>query len=101
MYIAMNRFRVAAGREEEFEKVWRERESLLDTVPGFEEFHLLRGASKEGVTPFVSHSRWESEEVFIAWTQSEAFAKAHRSGGMPPGVVMGPPQFEGYTAVAL
>ena len=35
MYIAMNRFRIARGREGDFEKLWRERESHLDGVPGF------------------------------------------------------------------
>ena len=33
MYIAMNRFRVAAGREAEFVEVWRKRDSYLDKVP--------------------------------------------------------------------
>ena len=42
MYIAMNRFRIARGAEATFEKLWRERESQLDGVPGFREFHLLR-----------------------------------------------------------
>jgi len=41
MYIAMNRFRIAPGREEEFVDVWRQRESHLDEVAGFKEFHLL------------------------------------------------------------
>ena len=101
MYIAMNRFKIAAGRESEFEAVWRDRESLLHTVPGFLEFRLLRGAPNDGVTTFVSHSTWQSEADFLAWTQSDAFAKAHRSGGTPSGVVLGPPQFEGYQVVEL
>ena len=44
MFIAMNRFRIALGHEEDFEAVWRNRESFLDGVPGFETFHLLKGA---------------------------------------------------------
>ncbi len=44
MYIAMNRFRVNEGSEAEFEKVWAGRDSQLDEVPGFQEFHLLRGS---------------------------------------------------------
>ena len=39
MFIAMNRFKVLPGQEEEFEAVWRNRESQLQTVPGFVEFH--------------------------------------------------------------
>ena len=40
--IAMNRFRVAKGSEAAFEHVWLSRDSHLDKVPGFVEFHLLR-----------------------------------------------------------
>jgi hypothetical protein len=42
MFIAMNRFRVKKGSEDAFEKVWLGRDSYLDRVPGFLEFHLLR-----------------------------------------------------------
>ena len=41
MFIAMNRFRVAKGSEADFEQVWLSRDSHLDKVPGFVEFHLL------------------------------------------------------------
>jgi hypothetical protein len=44
MFIAMNRFRVKRGAEGAFEKVWLSRDSYLDRVPGFVEFHLLKGA---------------------------------------------------------
>src|SRR3954451_17617008 len=43
MFIAMNRFRVAKGSEAAFEQVWLSRDSHLDKVPGFVEFHLLKG----------------------------------------------------------
>ena len=101
MYMAMNRFRVALGREQEFEEAWRNRESYLDEVEGFREFHLLRGKSGDDATLFVSHSTWESQAAFVAWTESEAFKKAHRQGGMPSGVLLGHPAFEGYEVVDL
>src|SRR5262249_15472060 len=47
MYIAMNRFRVAKGSEAAFEQVWTSRDSHLDKVPGFIEFHLLKGPEAE------------------------------------------------------
>ena len=43
MYIAMNRFRIALGREDDFETLWRERDSYLEGEPGFRSFHLLKG----------------------------------------------------------
>ena len=35
-YIAMNRFKIVIGREEDFENIWRNRETHLDGVSGFE-----------------------------------------------------------------
>jgi heme-degrading monooxygenase HmoA len=99
MFIAMNRFRVARGREEVFETMWRERDSHLEGVPGFREFHLLRGSSDETATLFASHSIWDSAEAFEKWTQSEAFRKAHAQARAPEGTYLGPPQFEGFEAV--
>jgi len=99
MYIAMNRFRIARGREETFEKLWRERDSQLDGVPGFREFHLLRGASDEQATLYASHSLWESEAAFAAWTESEAFRKAHAQARAPQGTYLEHPRFEGFEII--
>ena len=43
MFIAMNRFKIVPGKEAEFEKVWSERDTHLNGVDGFKEFHLVRG----------------------------------------------------------
>lgn len=99
MYIAMNRFKVATPRAEEFEKVWAERQSHLDEVPGFSGFKLLRAPDQEGVTLFASHSTWASKDAFVKWTESESFRKAHSGARTPDGVVLGPPQFEGFEVV--
>ena len=101
MYIAMNRFQVSRGREEEFVEIWRNRDSYLNEVEGIKDFQLLRGEAEEGSTVFVSHSVWESRDAFKAWTESEAFAKAHRQARTPAGVLLGHPQFEGYDIVDL
>jgi len=101
VFIAMNRFRIALGREELFEEVWRRRESRLDRVPGFQAFRLLRGPSDEEATLFVSHSTWESREAFEAWTKSEDFRKAHAGARAPEGTYLGHPRFEGFEDVAL
>ena len=86
MYIAMNRFKIVLGREEEFETVWRERDSHLDGVSGFREFNLMRGDSDDTATLFASHSIWDSVEDFVAWTESESFRKAHSGARLPDGV---------------
>lgn len=99
MFIAMNRFRIAPGFEEGFEKLWRERESHLDGVPGFREFHLLRGPSQEDATLYASHTVWESREAFEAWTESESFRKAHEQARAPRGTYLGHPRFEGFEVI--
>lgn len=100
MYIAMNRFRIKPGCEQDFIDIWKSRDSYLDTVPGFKKFNLLQGATGDEFTLFASHSVWESEQDFINWTNSEQFAKAHAgAGGKTKDIYLGPPQFEGFNAV--
>lgn len=99
MYIAMNRFRIALGREDDFINIWKNRDTHLEQVPGFKQFNLLQGPSNEQFTLFSSHSVWESEAAFRDWTQSEAFRKAHAQAGDSKGIYLGPPQFEGFEAV--
>lgn len=99
MFIAMNRFRIARGREAEFEQIWRERESHLPGLPGFQAFHLLRGPEAEDHTLYASHTVWESRRHFEDWTKSEAFRKAHGGAGRSTGLYLGPPQFEGFDSV--
>ena len=99
MFIAMNRFRIARGAEDTFEELWRTRDSQLDGVPGFREFHLLRGPSGESETLYASHTVWDSRDAFEAWTRSEAFRKAHASAGAGKPLYLGHPEFEGFTVL--
>jgi heme-degrading monooxygenase HmoA len=96
MFIAMNRFRVAKGSEAAFEKVWTSRDSYLDQVPGFVEFHLLKGPDADDHTLYVSHTIWENHAAFEAWTKSEAFRAAHHKAGDNKPLYLGHPQFEGF-----
>ncbi len=99
MFIAMNRFRIALGREDVFEELWRKRDSHLDDVPGFREFHLLRGPTDDEATLFASHSVWDSRAAFEAWTESDAFRKAHSQARAPEGTYLAHPVFEGFEVV--
>jgi len=98
MYLAMNHFRVTPDRAADFETAWRERETFLDEVPGFVSFHMLRGPEEDGAVLYASHTVWDSEDAFVAWTKSEAFRKAHAQGRLPSGVTNGPPKLYGWTA---
>ena len=98
-FIAMNRFKIAIGREGDFEDIWRNRETHLDDVGGFKKFNLLRGPTNEEYTLYTSHSTWDSKTDFENWTKSEAFRKAHSGGGQHKGIYLGHPQFEGFEVI--
>ena len=100
MFLAMNRFRIALGKEEAFVEHWRKRNSYLHEVPGFVSFNLLRGDTDAQRTLFASHTVWDSEQAFVDWTRSEAFRKAHvQAGQSPRDFFLGPPQLELFEAV--
>lgn len=101
MFIAMNRFQVKPGEEGAFETVWKARDSYLDEVPGFVEFHLLRGPSSQEHTLYATHTVWESYDAFEAWTKSEAFRKAHAGAGDNKPLYIDRPKLELFEAVQL
>ena len=101
MFIAMNRFKICPGREDDFENIWKQRDSHLEGVPGFQQFNLVRGKMDEDetFTLYASHSVWRSENDFLNWTKSDAFRQAHKGAGEHSDVYLGHPEFEGFTIV--
>ena len=95
----VNRFQVVKGSEEAFERMWQNRDSYLNEMAGFVEFHLLKGPEAEDHTLYSSHTVWESQDDFTAWTQSENFRAAHRNAGSNKPLYIGHPVFEGFTSV--
>ncbi|MGE0769830.1 MAG: antibiotic biosynthesis monooxygenase [Hyphomicrobiaceae bacterium] len=98
MYIAMNRFKVAKGSEQNFEQLWMSRDSFLHELPGFVAFHLLKGPQREDHVLYSSHTVWRSFGDFENWTKSEQFRKAHANAGnssIRP-LYLGHPEFEGF-----
>ncbi len=70
--------------------------AFLDRVPGFVEFHLLRGPERDDHVLYSSHTVWASKDAFTAWTQSEHFRAAHRDAGSNKPLYLGHPEFEGF-----
>ncbi len=101
MFVAMNRFKVATGQEEAFEAIWRNRNSTLKDMPGFVQFHMLRGKTfaEDGYTLYASHTVWQTRDHFVAWTKSEQFRKAHQGAGDRKPLFQGHPTFEGFESV--
>lgn len=98
MFIAMNTFTINNERFEEFEKVWTNRDRHLKGVNGFLKFKLLRGKESEGKRDYISHSAWQNEADFWAWTESEEFKLAHKNK-TPEGIIMGPPKFSAFEVI--
>tara|TARA_B100001093_G_C26496385_1_gene871284 strand:+ start:523 stop:813 length:291 start_codon:yes stop_codon:yes gene_type:complete len=95
----MNRFKIALGFEDGFEKVWRERDSYLSEVEGFVSFNLMKGMATEEFVLYASHSVWQSKEAFEAWTDSEHFRKAHAQASAPKGTYLAHPDLELFDSV--
>jgi heme-degrading monooxygenase HmoA len=75
MFIAMNQFQVDPARAEEFEQVWRERESHLSGFDGFIQFALLKG---DEPGDYISTAPGLARHH--AWAQSDAFRRGTASG---------------------
>jgi heme-degrading monooxygenase HmoA len=86
MFIAMNRFKVKIGSEHDFEQIWLNRETHLGEMPGFIEFHLLKGPEREdhvlysrrrvALTPLDAWTKSDSSEVAPAPAPTNAFCQA-------------------------
>lgn len=83
VFMAQNRFKILPGRELEFEQYWANRESNLDSIPGFVAFSLLRRDADKADDGFnyISSTIWRSKEAFEAWTKSDAFQASHAKAG--------------------
>jgi heme oxygenase (mycobilin-producing) len=75
LVVTMNVVRVKEERREAFERAFLERESHVHKAEGFAGLELLRRDS-EG--EYIVLSRWQSEEAFEAWVNSDLFKLSHR-----------------------
>jgi heme-degrading monooxygenase HmoA len=96
MFIAMNRFKVVKGAEEEFEDLWLKRDTHLKDTVGFVEFRLLKGPEREDHILYCSHSVWRTFADFEAWTKSEQFRRSHAGAKSSKPLYLGSPDFEGF-----
>ncbi len=93
MIITCNRIPVNPEHAAAFEQTFADRASLVDGMPGFIAFQLLRPL-KEG-DPYIVMTFWESEAHFKGWTESPEFKEGHaRSGTLPSGTFAGHPKLE-------
>ena len=79
--VRINAITVPEGAGDELLRRFEQRVGEVETMAGFEGFELLRPA--EGNTWYV-YTRWSSEEDFLAWVQSPAFARGHAEASSQP-----------------
>lgn len=72
----INAISVPEGAGPELEQRFAARAGAVDQQPGFEEFMLLRPTA--GDDRYFVVTRWESEEAFQTWRDSQAFQHQHR-----------------------
>lgn len=75
MKIVMNVVKVDEDKRDAFEQQFLTRESHVHKAPGFAGFELLR-RDRDG--EYVVLSRWESEEAFLGWLNSDLFKLSHQ-----------------------
>ncbi|MFP4322770.1 MAG: antibiotic biosynthesis monooxygenase family protein [Anaerolineales bacterium] len=98
MIVTCNRIPVNPDYAEDFEARFADRASLVDGMPGFIAFQLLRPTKPED--PYIVMTFWESQDHFKAWTQSEAFKEGHaRSGRLPKEAFEGHPKIEVHEVI--
>ncbi len=71
MHITMNRFEVENGEEQQFEKSVKEHYEQLKGTPGYLSFHLIRGGTNGTVTFYSSHTKWNTRQDFLDWSEAE------------------------------
>ena len=102
MFVAMNRLVALAAFAGRIEQGFAQRAPEMAAVPGFVDFRLLRvhdyarhgeqdqaQGADEGRTAhgngkqvtYIAETTFQDEASYQAWTQGDAFARAHGGGG--------------------
>lgn len=79
--VRINAITVPDGSGDELGRRFQRRVGEVEHMAGFEGFELLRPTS--GNTWYV-YTRWASEEDFLAWVNSPAFARGHAEASRQP-----------------
>ncbi len=97
MIVVSNRIQVAKGHEKEFESRFEGRAGLVDNMPGFIRFELLKHITSDY---FVVHTYWENPDAFHVWTESPEFKEAHKNRPRSE-IFSGPNVFEMHDVIQL
>lgn len=94
--IKINAITVPEDSGDELGQRFAARQSAMKGTPGFEGFELLQPT--DGRNTWLVLTRWESEEDFDNWRNSQSFQKSHGHGGKPEGAGHGAAEGESSEA---
>ena len=77
--VKINAIEVPEGMGPKLEERFAARMGEVEKMPGFLAFELLRPT--EGESRYFVYTRWESDEAFKAWVESESFGRGHAEAG--------------------
>lgn len=83
--VKINAIEVPEGHGAELEQRFAARAREVEQMPGFQGFELLRPVS--GETRYFVYTRWETEEAFQNWVNSQQFQHGHAQSAGPKGPV--------------
>lgn len=73
--VKINAIEVPEGMGAELERRFAQRARLVESMPGFEGFELLRPVA--GETRYFVVTHWSDEESFRQWVESSEFGQGH------------------------
>lgn len=98
MFVVCNRIAINTEHAEAFEERFLTRAGMVDTMPGFVSFQLLRPSKPDD--SYIVMVTWESKSHFHAWMKSQEFKDGHaRTGTLPEGTFLGPQSIEYYEMI--
>ncbi len=74
-FVAVNVLSVPGASGAALEVRFARRAGSVERAPGFQHFELLRPVA--GAEDYLVYTRWDDQESFDAWTQSQSFAAGH------------------------
>lgn len=81
--VKINAISVPEGMGPMLEQRFAERARLVEEMPGFEHFQLLRPVNGDDRYFVVTH--WADDDSFKAWVESEQFRHGHAKADSPDG----------------
>ncbi len=81
MYVVMNKLTVAPEGAAGLESGFAHSGERMRQTPGCVNFELLREEETESKRLYMVITQWQDKDAFLAWTQSEAFQRAHAGAG--------------------